>query len=85
MHTDSKKHETPTDANNVLAGVLHECSFCHNTYTLEEGFRIDTNQCKGCQQYDDERPARDKEIKELMEWKKNNPVDFPYVAGDPFW
>lgn len=24
MHTDSKKHETPTDANNVLAVVLIE-------------------------------------------------------------
>jgi hypothetical protein len=27
MHTDSKKHETPTDANNVLATVTYEFFF----------------------------------------------------------
>lgn len=27
MQTDSKKHETPTDANNVLAGHCSSCKF----------------------------------------------------------
>ena len=33
MHTDSKKHQTPTDANNVLAAVREMCSK-HNPVKL---------------------------------------------------
>jgi len=34
MQTDSKKHETPTDANNVLAPVFnYRCKKCGSTYT----------------------------------------------------
>lgn len=68
--------------------ALHECSFCGNMYTESEGFRIDTGQCEGCQKWDDEKPQRDKELKERMEFLKKvekGYFDFPYVAGDPFW
>jgi hypothetical protein len=62
--------------------VLYECSFCHNTWTLAEGFRLDTNQCAGCQKWDDDKPKRDKEHQERKKWLDAN---FKYVAGDPFW
>ncbi len=67
--------------------ILYECRSCHNTWTLEEGFRVDTNQCAGCQKWDDDKPIRDKEYKERQEFLKKYPngIDFPYVAGDPFW
>jgi hypothetical protein len=44
MHTDSKKHDTPTDANNVLAEVpkrdfewvCNECNFPNLTSSVSE-------------------------------------------------
>ena len=65
---------------------LHECSFCHNTYTLEEGFHLKTMQCAACQKYDDEKPQRDAERAERVKMQQElGKVDFPYVPGDPFW
>lgn len=65
----------------------YECKSCHNFWTIDEGFRIDTKQCYGCQKWDDDKPKRDKEVKERMAWQKKYPhgIDFAYVAGDPFW
>lgn len=57
---------------------LYECSFCHNTWTLEEGFRLDTKQCTGCQKYDDDKPKRKKEEKQRKKFTSLN-IDFPYV------
>ena len=37
MHEDSKKHETPTDANNVLAPVTYGCPQCGSKNYKEEG------------------------------------------------
>jgi len=81
------KKETANGTKPVLPVIFYECRSCHNEWTLDEGFRIDTNQCAGCQQWDDDKPKRDKEWKERQEFSKNYPngIDFPYVAGDPFW
>ena len=66
--------------------VLYECNSCNNTWSLDEGFRLDTGQCAGCQKWDDDRPKRLKEQKEREEFlKKVGNCDFPYVPGDPFW
>jgi hypothetical protein len=63
-----------------------ECSFCGNDWSLDEGFVLKTMQCKGCQDYDDTKPQRDKEMKERMKWVEEfKNVNFQYVAGDPYW
>ncbi len=86
MQTDSKKHDTPTYTNNVSEVVLYECCSCHNTWSLDEGFRTDTSQCAGCQKWDDDKPKRDKEWEERKEWLDGNRGNnFQYVAGDPHW
>lgn len=79
MRKDNSKHKTTNSTNTVLSVVSYECTFCYNYWTLEEGFRVDTNQCAGCQQWDDDKPKRDKERENFRK------IDFPYVAGDPFW
>ncbi len=72
-----KTYETP-----FLGIFAYECKHCHNTWSLEEGFRLDTGQCKGCQEYDDTKEEREARYDR---WSKMVPVDFPYMAGDPFW
>ncbi len=60
---------------------MYTCKDCQNTWSKKE-FVIKTNQCKVCKKWDDDKPERDKEF----EFRMNTPkVDFPYVAGDPFW
>lgn len=62
---------------------LFECSFCGNEWSLDEGFVLKTMQCKG---YDDAQPQRDKEKKERMKSEEEfKSINFPYVAGDPYW
>lgn len=63
----------------------YECKYCHNEWSLDEGFRLDTMQCAGCQKWDDDKPKRDAEMKELMIAARSERIDFPYVAGDPYW
>lgn len=75
------------EANDVpihWATCNYECSSCHNTWSLDEGFRIDTGLCAGCQKWDDEKPKRDAEDKQ-REAFENAYTGFPYIAGDPFW
>jgi len=46
MHTDSKKHETPTDANNVLADSYYwHCRFTFPNDKLE-CYLTERNNCK---------------------------------------
>ena len=45
MQTDSKKHETPTDANNVLAAGFFRCGWCGQP-TNKEGQPLTINECK---------------------------------------
>jgi len=66
---------------------LYTCSSCDNTWSLEEGFRVDTDQCASCQKWDDDKPKRDKEWAERKQWLDAFPngINFLYVPGDPFW
>jgi hypothetical protein len=63
------------------------CKSCHNGWSLDEGFRVDTMQCYACQKWDDDKPKREKEYQERQKFLKQYPngINFPYVAGDPFW
>ena len=65
----------------------YECRYCHNYWSIDEGFRLDTMECASCQRWDDEKHIRDKEQTERVEFRKehSNGVDFKYVAGDPYW
>jgi len=41
MQTDSKKHENPTDANNVLCEVIpktRKCDWCKKRKSVEKGY-----------------------------------------------
>jgi hypothetical protein len=38
MQTDSKKHETPTDANNVLVGRCSTCKHWVDNYYVLQGY-----------------------------------------------
>lgn len=64
-----------------------ECSYCHNWWSIEEGFHLKTMQCAGCQKWDDEKPIRELEQKKRDDFKRQYPngINFPYMAGDPFW
>ena len=70
-----------------MSNELFECSYCHNTYTLKEGFVLKTMQCASCQRWDDEKPLRKIQEYERESFRKQFPngIDFPYVAGDPIW
>lgn len=57
MQTDSKKHETPTDANNVLAEVpkrnfewvCNECNFPNLTSSVsEDEIEMELHACINC-------------------------------------
>ena len=67
--------------------IHYECRSCHNEWVLEEGFRLDTMQCFGCQKWDDDKPIREKEQEERQAFSRMFPngVDFNYSAGDPYW
>lgn len=63
-----------------------ECSFCGNDCYLDEGFVLETMQCKACQDFDNSKPQEDREMKERIKWAEEfKSVNFPYVAGDPYW
>lgn len=63
-----------------------ECSYCHNWWSIREGYDMESKQCKGCSDWDKDKPRRDAEWKRRMEnHDKFANVNFPYVAGDPFW
>jgi len=70
----------------VMEKRFYTCKYCYNDWTLDEGFKVSTNQCKGCHDWDKEEPAREKAweekmvmIREMATW------NFPYCPGDPHW
>lgn len=64
---------------------LYECNSCNNTWSLDEGFHIKTGQCKGCQEWDDTKEERNKIEERRIIANQFLHVNFPYMAGDPFW
>ncbi len=48
--------------------ILHTCSFCGNSWTISEGFNIETKQCTPCDVYDIEEPARELERVKQRKW-----------------
>ena len=85
MAKDNKKTETE-QCTIPSVSESFECLFCGNYWSLDEGFVLETMQCKGCQDYDDAKPQRDEKMKERMKSaEKFENVNFPYVAGDPYW
>lgn len=71
----------------MMPTELHECVYCHNTWTVEEGFNLVTKQCAGCQEWDDTKEERDAKYAKDREWREQNRhlLNIPYVAGDPCW
>lgn len=65
---------------------LKECVYCKNWWSINEGYNPKTKQCKGCDDYDKEEPARKAEAKRHAKAiKEMGNINFEYVAGDPFW
>ena len=63
MRTDSKKHDTPTDANNVLpAGMVSEIA---DQY--EEQVRLE-------RLYQEDKERKIEELKQLISSSKNKPI-----------
>ena len=62
--------------------VYYSCSFCHNDYTINQGYNPKTKQCKGCDDWDNK--GKKEQVDKI---KLNNlpEANFPYVPGDPFW
>jgi hypothetical protein len=66
-------------------GELWACSWCGNEWTLAEGYDIVSKQCKGCSDYDKEKPIRQAKFKKDMEQVEaaSHLSNVNYVPGDP--
>jgi len=65
--------------------IHHSCSFCGNDWTIEDGYNPETKQCPPCDAWDADKPKRDAELEEWRRIAALPKVDFPYMAGDPYW
>ena len=52
--------------------LQRECSFCNNEWSISEGFNLETNQCKSCDDYDREEPIREAERERQRLWWDSN-------------
>ena len=52
----------------LFLNALHYCSCCDNAWAIREGFNLKTGQCKECDKYDLEEPARKLEAEKQLAW-----------------
>ena len=51
--------------------LQRQCSFCNNKWSINQGFNVETDQCKGCDEYDREKPMLEAERERQILWWEN--------------